>query len=124
MMGAALGVYMEFGPGNTETQRYLGDEHDKVITDLSSAVARAADEAIGVVRAHTPVRTGKAKASWSLAPHGPLESSIVSNDVVPKMKWLEGRYRFLARGRQAADSALSAEYPEYQPPSLSLDPLW
>ena len=47
MMGAALGVYMEFGPGNTETQRYLGDEHDKVITDLSSAVARAADEAIG-----------------------------------------------------------------------------
>ena len=125
MMGAALGVYVEIGPGAIEKQRsFLDGEYEKTFTQLSATIAVAASAAIGVVRANTPVRTGAAKASWSLEPHGPLESSVVSNDVAPKMRWLEGRYRFLARGRMAADAVLKAEHPRYQPPPLSLSPLW
>ena len=46
MMGAALGVYVEIGPGAIEKQRSFLDgeyENDRVIADLSATIAVAAD---------------------------------------------------------------------------------
>ena len=121
MPGAAIGVRFETGGS---AARYLRDEHDKVLTELAVTISAAATAATGVARAQTPVRTGRARASWSVERDGALSRSVVSSDVVPKMRWLEGRYRILARARRAADAALSAAHPDYDPPVVSLEPLW
>ena len=120
MPGAAVGVRIV----SDETGIGLQAAHRDVVAEMSQTLDAAAGAALVTVRANTPRRTGRAQASWSEERRGPLERAVVSDDVIPKMRWLEGRYRMIARGRQAADRVVSVAYPGYQAPAVSLDPLW
>ena len=102
----------------------LGKAHDEMFRGLSATVGTAAAAALATAQANTPRRTGRAVASWSRERNGTLEHTVISSDHPAKMRWLEGRYRILARGRVAADRVVSSAYPGYDPPPVSLSPLW
>ena len=90
----------------------------KVVTSQAAQAARSAAVAA------TPVKTGRAKAAWSLsAVQGGLRYLLVNNDDPPKTNWLEGRFRMARRAEAAAAGVFEgAGFGNFGP--YDFTPLW
>lgn len=102
----------------------LREGHGEAERGLEATVAAAGSTALATVTVSSPVRLGTLRSSWRLQRDGALSRVVASSDHPPKVRRLEQRYRFLARGKAAADRVVSAAYPEYRPAAVSLEPLW